>query len=414
MVTFGSSPRRIRQANVVAALRSLYSFGRMSRAELARKLGLNRSSSGHIVAELTESGLVREVEDDGSRRPDQLRAGRPGILLELISDAAFFIGIEIGVEHISAVMIDISGTVRFRKTRTFRAPETPIEEAVRSAVELALDGLDQDSLARCQGIGFSVPAHIRTDGVVALAPLIGWQDAPLGDIARGLLPIDVPVIVENDANAFAIGDGYKNGRSGVTLFLLIETGVGGGIVIDRNLFRGGHGLAGEIGHTLVPGSNGQKLEQLIGREALVAQYRAATGHGEADLQDFLSDVRDRFPAAVVIAEDWSRNLAYALMQASRLIDPDRIVLGGSVAALYPMVEARVAAHMSGDRSGMFPTPDIVVDDDAQYGSAFGAACLMHQRFLSLSNETLVADELQLTKAPVSATSPGNVDESTDP
>lgn len=389
----GSSPRRIRQANVAAALQCLFTFGRMSRAELARKLGLNRSSSGHIVAELTISGLVREVEDTSAKRPDQARAGRPGILLELIPDAALFLGIEIGVEHIASVIVDLSGKVRARRSRPFRAPGTPVEAAMHAAADLVFGALAVGDLARCQGIGFSVPAHITGEGFVSIAPLIGWRNAPLGDIARALFPINVPMTFENDANAFAIGDGYKHNRSaGVTLFLVLETGVGGGIVIDGKLFRGGHGLAGEIGHTLVPGSNGRKLEDLIGREAVIAQYRQASGRDGIDLEGFLLDVRDRVPAAVNVAEDWSRNLSYAVMQACRLIDPGRIVLGGAVAAIYPLVAARVAAHMGSDRNAMFPVPDIIVDDDPQYGSAFGAACLMHQRFLSLSNESLAVDE----------------------
>jgi predicted NBD/HSP70 family sugar kinase len=84
--------------------------------------------------------------------------------------------------------------------------------------------------------------------------------------------------------------------------------------------------AGEIGHTLVPGSGGKKFEQLIGREVLIRQYREATGRTNADIQELLVDVRDRVPDAINIAEAWSKHLAYALLQACRLIDPDRIVL----------------------------------------------------------------------------------------
>ncbi len=102
-------------------------------------------------------------------------------------------------------------------------------------------------------------------------------------------------------------------------------------------------------------------------------------------------MRDREPAAVSIAEDWSRHLGYTLFQACRLVDPERIVLGGSVAALYPMVAARVAAHMSTRQSIAFPIPPLAVDRDAEYASAFGAACLLHQRFLSLENDALGGD-----------------------
>lgn len=391
IVSIGSTPRRIRQNNIVAALQAIYSNRCMSRAELARQLAMNRSSSGQIVAELTESGFVEETDGTGADRAGQIRAGRPGIMLQLVPDAAFFIGVEIGVEHISMMVIDLAAQVRLYKSEVFDTISSPVEAAVQQAIEMIVRAMEPDMLARCRGLGISTPAHIGPDGGVALAPIIGWRDVPLGQIACDAVPVPMPVAVENDANAFAIGDSYRNGREGVTLFLSMETGIGGGIMIDGKLFRGGHGLAGEIGHILVPGSGGQKFEQLIGREALVAQYRAASGSANVELREFIADVRDRVPAAVNIAEDWSRHLAYALLQACRLIDPDRIVLGGSVAALYPLVAARVAAHMSQGQSTFFPTPDIFVDD-TEVGPAFGAACMLHQRFLSLENEDFGADD----------------------
>lgn len=390
--SLASSPRRIRQNNVVAALQCLYAFGSMSRADLARKLGLNRSSSGQIVTQLTESGLVQEVEDLTARREEQVRAGRPGIMLGLVPEAAFFVGVEIGVEHITAVQVDLCGQVQSCRTSSFDARSNTVEKAVRFAFHLAFEGLDAEMLNRCKGVGLSAPAHIASNGFVSLAPLMGWRDVDLARIARAELPVAVPIVIENDANAFAIGDGYKRGRAGVTLFLLMETGIGGGILVDGKLFRGGHGLAGEVGHTLVPGSGGQELEQLIGRDRLVLQYRQATERGDVEFPAFLSDVRDRVPAAVSIAEDWSRNLAYALVQACRLIDPDRIVLGGSVASLYPLVAARVATHMAEGQTIAFPAPEIVLEEDPELGSAFGAACLLHQRFMSLENEEFVAED----------------------
>ena len=96
-VSIGSSPRRIRQNNIVAALQTIYAHRSLSRADLARKLGMNRSSSGEIVAELTEGGFVQESDESGKQRSEPSRAGRPGIMLELVPDAAFFVGIEIGV-----------------------------------------------------------------------------------------------------------------------------------------------------------------------------------------------------------------------------------------------------------------------------------------------------------------------------
>jgi predicted NBD/HSP70 family sugar kinase len=382
-----SSPRRIRQTNGVAALQALYRYGCLSRAQLARKMGLNRSSSGHIIAEFTASGLVREIEEGKARRSGPAGAGRPGILLELVPDAACFLGAEIGVEHITTVLIDLTASILRCHVEPFDGPSVAVADAIACAVEQAFGDLTKEMVDRCEGFGLSAPAQMDAHGRISVAPLLGWKDVNFAQLARAALPIDVPIIVENDANAFAIGEGYKRseGRSGVTLFLVIESGVGGGIVIDGKLFRGGHGLAGEIGHILVT-EGGQELEQLIGLERLLTQYRQASARQDAGLADFLADVRDRVPHAVSIAEEWARLLAFALVQACRLIDPDRIVLGGSVAALYPMVAARVAAYVQAGQAPTFPLPGIVLDESAESGSAFGAACMLHQRFLSLANE----------------------------
>ena len=96
-----TTPQGIRQINSIAALKELFSYGQLSRAELARLLGLNRSSSGSIISELVERSLVREVPEPGHKPNVKGRSGRPGILLELEPLAAGFVGAEIGVEHIS-------------------------------------------------------------------------------------------------------------------------------------------------------------------------------------------------------------------------------------------------------------------------------------------------------------------------
>jgi predicted NBD/HSP70 family sugar kinase len=378
----------------------MHSIGAMSRADLARILGLNRSSSGQIVAELTESGLVREVDYGKPNKGHKaVRTGRPGICLELIPEAAFFLGIEIGVEHLSAVMIDMAGAVRSSSTRAFDTPRVALQVALKAVIELTSECITNEQLSRCQGLGVSVPAHVRSDGFVIFGAILGWKDIPLGELVRKQFSMDIPVAVENDANAFAIGDAYKHGQSGVTLFLDMETGVGGGILIDGKLFRGGHGLAGEIGHTLVPGSNGRKLEQIIGRDSLVAQFQKSQKDDKLDLKNFIDAVRDRLPSAVEIAEEWAQHLAYALLQACRLIDPQRIVLGGSVAPLFTLVAARVKAHMAAGQTVPFPNPEITVDQDVAFGSAFGAACMMHQKFFTNEIELLPVNQVSWEGGP---------------
>ena len=384
-----SLPRFIRHSNMVAALQALFDHGKLSRADLARLLGLNRSSSGNIIAELLATSLVREVPlvdqgDGGAPRA----AGRPGIALELKPEAAWFIGAEIGVEHITTLRMDLRGQVSDCRIEPFDGRSIPATLAVERAIAQAFAGLSEETRELVEGFGLAVPAQIDGVGFVQVAPLLGWMSEDLQHLVRKALHVDLPVVVENDANAFAFGESYRDPKSkaGVTLFLVLESGVGGGIIIDGKLFRGGHGLAGEIGHVHV--RDGTELEEVLGREHLESRYCKAVGQVGATIDSFLDAVRGRDPEAMAIADEWALDLAKAIVAACRLLDPNRVVLGGRLAALYPMVAGRVALHIAELQAATFPVPDITVHQAAESGAAFGAACMLHRRFLSLEHSAL--------------------------
>lgn len=384
-----SSFRGMRQRNELAALRTLHQFGPLSRAELARRLGLNRSSSGNIIASLTVDGLVREVSETDQTRAVHSHAGRPGIMLELVPGAVYFLGIEIGVEHISAVEIDLGTNIISTTVEPFDGASAGVDATVERAIQMVLGAIPQARLERCEGIGVAVPAQMNKHGFVRLAPLLRWENVHLAELVRNAAPVSVPVVAENDGNAFAIGATYGRNepQAGVTLFLVMESGVGGGIIVNGTLFRGANGLAGEIGHLRINGVSGEtrSLEEVLGLEPIMAEYRKGTGLAEPAFEHFLADVRDRVPAAVSIAEEWARVLAFGLIQACRLIDADRIVLGGSVAALYPLMAARVSRHIQATQEASFPLPVIEMNDQVTIGPAYGAACILHQRYLSLES-----------------------------
>ena len=380
-------PGKIRQRNELAVLRALHEHRRLSRADLARELGLNRSSSGNIILDLLTDGLVREVAVDAICEP--ARAGRPGILLELVPEAVCFLGVEIGVEHISVVELDLAARVTRSLQQPFDGKAAGVEPALARALQLALAGMSPQKLVRCEGLGIATPSQMDSSGMVRIAPLLGWGRVNLTALTRKALPALVrptlPIIAENDANAFAIGAtyGHRLARNGVTLPVNMESGVGGGILINGQLFRGGSGLAGEIGYLRMGSDAPRTLQQQIGLGQLLLAYQTHTRRPDVRLSDLLQDIRDREPGAVAIAEDWARALAFALAQSCRIIDADTVVLGGSVAAIYPLVQSRVLTHLRSFQDDCFALPAITVAEGAEQGAAFGAACIVHQRFLSL-------------------------------
>jgi predicted NBD/HSP70 family sugar kinase len=311
-------------------------------------------------------------------------------MLELVPGAVYFLGIEIGVEHISAVEIDLGTNIISTTVEPFDGASAGVDATVERAIEMVLGAIPQARLEQCEGIGIAVPAQMNKHGFVRLAPLLRWENVNLAELVRNAVPVSVPVVAENDGNAFAIGATYGRNEvhAGVTLFLVMESGVGGGIIVNGSLFRGANGLAGEIGHLRINGVSGEtrSLEEVLGLEPIMAEYRKGAGVTEPVFEHFLADVRDRVPAAVSVAEEWARVLAFGLIQACRLIDADRIVLGGSVAALYPLMAARVARHIQATQEASFPLPVIEMNDQVTVGPAYGAACILHQRYLSLESQ----------------------------
>ncbi len=387
-----ASPRLIRQSNLAAALGALFAQGGLSRADLARGLALNRSSAGAIVAELIARGLVAEgLVGEGL----VAERGRPAIGLELVGAAALFLGLEIGVEHIASLVMDLRGEILAHQTQPFDGRVVSARAGVAAALAQGLALLSPAQIAALEGIGLSAPAQMRAQGQVMIAPILGWRAVDLLALARESLAhlapdlAALPVSAENDANAFAFGESYRNSaaRAGVTLALVIESGVGGGVLIEGRLFRGAHGLAGEIGHMVVQeGAQDVALEEVLGLDHLAAAARRAglaqQARPDQAFAELLMALMAGQPQAAEIARDWARHLARAIVTAARILDPDRVVLGGAVCALYPFVARDVAQAIAELQPETFPDLEIVLHDTADLGAAYGAAALAHAGFLS--------------------------------
>ncbi|MGV2076607.1 MULTISPECIES: ROK family transcriptional regulator [unclassified Rhizobium] len=391
-----NKPQTIRLRNEIEALNVLFYEGGMSRADLARRLGLNRSSIGNIVGSLIAQSLVDEG-GDAIRPADEGRTGRPGIMVKLSDDGAFFLGLEIGIDRLTAVLIDLSANIVGHRTVAFECVTADPKDVVARAAALASETVPAKYVARLRGACLTLPALMDTTGVVRNAPMLGWRDVPITRMLQDCLPFPVEVATENDANAFAIGESYiaGNATQPPTLYLNIENGVGGAIVIGGHLFRGAHGFAGEFGHLSVSvpqrqvrrGSSGE-LETLIGKDAVLDLYMEFGG--KRDLDHLLRALAARDHIALKTAAVWADALSYGLAQVVKFFDPALIVLGGSVAPIYSYVAAQVDEYLASALVQGVPKPHIEVSARGGEGAAYGAACLMHQRLFSSGVEASAA------------------------
>ena len=387
-----TTPQAIRQLNEMRVLAALFRSKGMSRAELARNLGLTRSTTGYLVQNLINTGLLRERTSDPPET--EAKVGRPGIIAEINGDGAFFVGADIGVDRVSAVAIDLAADLRHESVRPFPGRGCAPHDAAAMTTELVHDVIGRlPGGSSVQGVSVAIPGFLAADGRSYHASLLGWHGVDIAQVLNEYLGAKTPIMVENDANAFAFAETYRQVQEpSDTLVVLIENGVGGGIINGGRLHRGRLRGAGEIGHMRV-GEEGfafddlrpGRFESYIGKEALLARYRYCGGC-RSGFEGFATALVDGEMAARRALEDWGRWLARGLATLASVLEPQRIVLGGSVSSLYGHVAELVENEIAASLPEGYPMPIIGTSNVGGAGPALGAAYLLHQAMLSMGDQ----------------------------
>ncbi|HEY5158285.1 MAG TPA: ROK family transcriptional regulator [Anaerolineales bacterium] len=235
----------VRELNLSSVLRRLHDQGTLSRAQLALVTGLNKSTVSILVEELLQRGLIREtgINSNGT--------GRPATLLEINPQAGGIIGLELGVDFVTVLLTDFVGNVLWRNQRSVDPAE-----GEEPTIKLTLDLIDEaikDCTAtrlRVLGLGVSTPGTVDLkEKVLVFAPNLHWRNIPLGRIYSD--HVGLPVFIDNDGNAAAVGE-HLFGMARQTrnfIFVFAGVGIGGGLFLNNELYRGNNGFAGEIGHS---------------------------------------------------------------------------------------------------------------------------------------------------------------------
>ena len=274
----------VRTMNLSVVLNCLRERAPLSRAQLAEITGLNKTTVSSLVGQLLQHQFVREIGYGPSS------SGRPGVLLELNPNAGSIVGLEIGVDFILLLLTDFKAQTLWRweeRNGSDKRPEWVIQQA-GDIVERALAQSRQLGLA-VLGLGVGIPGLVDvTTGTVLFAPNLQWHDVPLEqELTKHF---SIPVLIDNDANTAALGEKYFGVAQASENFIYLSAGVGlgGGIFIADELYRGQRGYAGEVGHmTIVEngllcncGSRGC-LETLVSQTAVLNRVRQAIERGQA-------------------------------------------------------------------------------------------------------------------------------------
>jgi glucokinase-like ROK family protein len=336
-VAAGPDVRRERnRARVVAALREA---GAISRAELARRTQLSRTTVASIVGELLDQGTLQERENGAGASP---QGGRPPRLLSFSRSAGAAVGIDFGKRHLRVAAADLSHAILASAERPMRTDD-PAEAGLDTAAELVDEVLTEASVPRGDvigvGLGLPGPIDMRSGRVGSSSILPGWVGVRAAEAFSARLGL--PVSVDNDANLGALAELHWGAAAGHrnAAYLKVSTGIGAGLIVNGRLFHGAGGMAGEIGHTIIQeqgpvcrcGKRGC-LETLAGAAALVELLKGTHGPG-LTTQELLAAAAGGDSGARRVIADAGRHIGTAVATLVDLLNPELIVVGGELSAV---------------------------------------------------------------------------------
>jgi len=370
-------------------LNLLWKEREISRAELARRTSLSRSTVSAIVNDLLRTGLVKEERagvSSGGRRP---------IMLGFQDESSFIVGIELGATHVSCVLTDLRCNVRASWSAPAPVRDEP-EVALKKMTMAVHSVLEAGGVQQSQvlGVGVAVPSPVDRERPGELLPLVLPKWAGFNIASHLQRSFKRPVFVDNDANLGALAELWWGAGSSARdlAYIKVATGIGAGLIIDGRIFRGSGGIAGEIGHTSIDPSGPQCicglkgcLTTFIGTPALLARAKdqlLASGSDRpppATIDELVNAALDGDPMSVELIRYASDKLGLGVANMLNLLNPEIVILGGGIARAGDLVLDTVNSTIRGlSLPASISNAEIRTTGLNEWGIAVGAATLVLQ------------------------------------
>ena len=343
--TAPGSQASLREANRLRVLEALRDQGAMTQVEIAGFTGLSPATVSNMVKELDSSGSV-ELEPS-------IRNGRRAVLVSLATGSTLIAGIAFGDRDVRVALgtgpRDIIGRQRMPLPADHAADEG-MDRASRLLLDLVEKAGKTMADVRAVGVGIPAPVDAVSGQVGSESILPGWRGVAVAKEMEGR--IQAPVAVDNTSNLAALGELRCGVLQGVqhAVYIKLSYGVGAGLILDGDVFRGAAGTAGEIGHLTIDENgpvcrcgNRGCLETYIGARGLLDAL--ASSHGPLSLRDVITRALDGDPGCRRVLEDAGRHLGVAVAGLVNLLNPEVVVLGGQLSKVGSIIISPMRASL---------------------------------------------------------------------
>lgn len=331
----------IRTINRQIVLNYIRERSPISRAKISYETALQRSTVSLIVDELKTRGLVDELDGEST-------GGRPPLLLRLRTAGPMAIGVDLGTTNTVVATSDLAG--RLLHQQSF-ATSANAKKTLQNIIDASRELIKKEK--GIEGIGISVPGLVdHESGRVHFIPHFKWRDWSLAEEVRKATGL--PVRVDNDANAASLAELWF-GRPEIRetrdfIFVLVETGIGTGIVFDGQVYHGESGAAGEFGHmTIGTGApvacavgTRECWEAFASERAALARYRALTDPtSEVSFEQLVDRALGGEPAAREALLETAHYLGVGIANVLKGLSPSAVIVGGAIARAWSLISDRV-------------------------------------------------------------------------
>ena len=379
----------IRDINRQIILNHIREKSLISRAEISRLTALQRSTVSLIVEELKNIGLIEEIEGESS-------GGRPPQLLSLRTAHAVAVGVDCGKKRTIVATSDLAG--RFLEQEEF--PTDKDFEKTISRIIASVNYFVNKNGGSIEGIGVSIPALVEPDsGKVLTVPHLNWQEP---DFAKRIkIATGLPVKIDNDANAAALAELWF-GRPEVStvrdfILVLIENGIGTGIVFDGQIYRGKGGIAGEFGHMTI-GSNAPVAcaagktncwEAFASERSAVARYikllKAQNGDGKINFNELVNLALNGDQIAQKALKQTAHYIGIGIANLFQGLSPEVAIVTGTIVRAWSLIIEDVIAGAESATCQGYPIVKIIPSTLGSYPTLMGAfSLILTDKFASAS------------------------------
>lgn len=405
--------RDIREANRLQILHQLLLRKTSTRQELAQLTGLSTATVANLIASMLDEGLVVEAGTAASQ------GGRPTAILAVNASAGACVGVDVAETYIQFELYDLTLQLlaehELELPSTKKQPEEIVGLIVSGlSVVLKKSGVNRDQIV---GVGISIPGPFEhSTGVSVFAPTWGWRDVPLQSMLEKEL--HVPLYMDNPLKFNALAEAWFGAGRGVETMVavVLGTGVGIGLVINGQLFRGASNTAGEWGHSVIVAGgracrcgNRGCLEAYIGAPGIVQTLREIDPKSpllfDDDQTRSLSAIADAAtqndPTAKAVIHQTALYLSAGLSSLINIINPEEVILGSWVAELLGSAMLAEVLDLTEQQSlsQPFKTVHFTLSTMKRNPVSLGAATLVLEEFLaSTGRQSVVARSESLSAA----------------